>query len=201
MALRDRRREILDAAAPIFGDEGYERASIDAIASRAGVSKPTVYSHFGGKEQLFRESVADSAQMLNEASLGAIRQLDLSPEGWREGLFQLGLALADGSLSPCSVFLDRMIASEIGRDPEIYEVIQNRAVRPVSEALAGRMAMLGNAGHLKIEDPVRAGRQFMVLVSAELPDLTRLGTQRISAEEFEAAVQLGVETFLRAYEA
>ncbi len=69
MALRDRRREILDAAAPIFGEEGYERASIDAIASRAGVSKPTVYSHFGGKEQLFRESVADSAQQQNEAAL------------------------------------------------------------------------------------------------------------------------------------
>lgn len=85
MALRNRRREILDAAAPIFGDEGYERASIDAIASRAGVSKPTVYSHFGGKEQLFRESVADSAQQQNEAALGAIRQIDLTPEAGSTG--------------------------------------------------------------------------------------------------------------------
>ncbi len=199
MAPRDRRRDILEAAAPIFGDEGYERASIDAIAGRAGVSKPTVYSHFGGKEQLFRESVADSARQQNEASLGAIMAFDLSPEGWRESLFQLGLAMADCSLSPCSVYLDRMISAEIGRDPEIYEVVQARAVRPVQEALAGRMAMLGNAGYLKIDDPARAGRQFLVLVNAELPDLTRLGTRRIPAEEFEAAVHLGVETFLRAY--
>nr|WP_269809550.1 TetR/AcrR family transcriptional regulator [Kineosporia rhizophila] len=198
--MRDRRREILEAAAPIFGDEGYERASIDAIAGRAGVSKPTVYSHFGGKEQLFRESVADSARQQNEASLAAVRELDLTPEGWRESLFQLGLALADCSLSPCSVYLDRMIAAEIGRDPAIYEVVQERAVRPVQEALAGRLAMLGNAGYLDIDDPVRAGRQFQVLINAELPELTVLGTQRISAEEFEAAVSLGVETFLRAYE-
>jgi TetR/AcrR family transcriptional regulator, mexJK operon transcriptional repressor len=158
-----------------------------------------VYSHFGGKEQLFRESVADSAQQQNEAALGAIRQIDLTPDGWLEGLYRLGLALADCSLSPCSVFLDRMIAAEIGRDPAIYELVQSRAVRPVSEALAGRMAMLGNAGYLKIGDPVQAGRQFMVLVNAELPDLTMLGTQRISAEEFEAAVRAGVDTFLRAY--
>jgi TetR/AcrR family transcriptional repressor of mexJK operon len=199
VAPRNRRREILDAAAPVFGEEGYERASIDAIAALAGVSKPTVYSHFGGKEQLFRESVADSAQQQNEAALGAIRLLDLSAEGWRDSLLELGRALADCSLSPCSVFLDRMIAAEVGRDPGIFETVQTRAVRPVQEALAGRLAMLGNAGHLRIDNPVKAARQFVVLVNAELPDLTVLGTQRITAETFEAAVAAGVETFLRAY--
>ncbi|MBT0771329.1 TetR/AcrR family transcriptional regulator [Kineosporia sp. J2-2] len=199
MAPRNRRRDILDAAAPIFGEDGYERASIDAIASRAGVSKPTVYSHFGGKDQLFRESVADSAQQQNEASLGAILAMDLTPDGWRESLYQLGLALADCSLSPCSVFLDRMIVAEIGRDPDIFELVQTRAVRPVHEALAGRMAMLGNAGYLHIGEPGTAARQFVVLANAELPELTVLGTQRISAEDFEAAVRAGVDTFLRAY--
>ncbi|GAA3608055.1 TetR/AcrR family transcriptional regulator [Kineosporia mesophila] len=199
MALRDRKREILDAAAPIFGEEGYERASIDAIATRAGVSKPTVYSHFGGKEQLFRESVADSAQQQNEASLSAISQLDCSGDDWREGLYRLGLALADFSLSPCSVFLDRLITAEIGRDPEIFDMVQNRAVRPMHEALAGRLAMLGNAGRLQVADPVKAARQFVVLVNAELPGLTALGTLRITAETFETSVRDGVDTFLRAY--
>ncbi|GLY26946.1 TetR/AcrR family transcriptional regulator [Kineosporia sp. NBRC 101731] len=199
MALRDRKREILDAAAPIFGEEGYERASIDAIATRAGVSKPTVYSHFGGKEQLFRESVADSAQQQNEASLSAISQLDCSGDDWREGLYRLGLALADFSLSPCSVFLDRLITAEIGRDPEIFTMVQTRAVRPMHEALAGRLAMLGNAGRLQVADPVKAARQFVVLVNAELPGLTALGTLRITAETFETSVRDGVDTFLRAY--
>nr|WP_269327054.1 TetR/AcrR family transcriptional regulator [Kineosporia mesophila] len=197
--MRDRKREILDAAAPIFGEEGYERASIDAIATRAGVSKPTVYSHFGGKEQLFRESVADSAQQQNEASLSAISQLDCSGDDWREGLYRLGLALADFSLSPCSVFLDRLITAEIGRDPEIFDMVQNRAVRPMHEALAGRLAMLGNAGRLQVADPVKAARQFVVLVNAELPGLTALGTLRITAETFETSVRDGVDTFLRAY--
>jgi len=199
VAPRNRRREILDAAAPVFGEEGYERASIDAIAARAGVSKPTVYSHFGGKEHLFRESVADSAQQQNEAALGAIRHLDVSSEGWRDSLYELGMALADCSLSPCSVFLDRMIAAEVGRDPGIFETVQTRAVRPVQEALAGRLAMLGNSGQLRIDHPAKAARQFIVLVNAELPDLTVLGTQRIATETFEAAVRGGVETFLRAY--
>ena len=71
----DKRRAILDAAAEVFAASGYERASIDAIAARAGVSKPTVYSHFGGKEQLFRESIALSAEIVNAESLKAIREL------------------------------------------------------------------------------------------------------------------------------
>ncbi len=94
-----------------------------------------------------------------------------------------------------------MIAAEVGRDPDIFDVVQVRAVRPVQEALAGRLAMLGNAGFLRIADPVKAARQFMVLVNAELPGLTVLGTQRISTEAFEGAVHDGVDTFLRAYAA
>lgn len=199
MPPRDRRREILDAAAPTFGDEGYERASIETIAARARVSKPTVYNHFAGKEQLFRESVADSAEQQHEAALAAIAELDISAEGWQDGLFQLGLALADCALSPCSIYLERMLSAEIGRDPQIYETVHRRAVRPVREALAGRMAMLAHAGRLEITDPDRAARQFVVLIGAELPELTALGTRRISAETFETAVSSGVETFLRAY--
>jgi len=77
--------------------------------------------------------------------------------------------------------------------------VHERTVRPVREALAGRMAMLAHAGRLEVTDPIRAARQFVVLVGAELPELTALGTRRISAEAFETAVCGGVDTFLLAY--
>ena len=73
----DKRRAILDAAAEVFGTQGYERASIDAIAAASGVSKPTIYSHFGTKEQLFRESIAESAAEINSESMTAITALDV----------------------------------------------------------------------------------------------------------------------------
>jgi len=198
-ALRpDKRRAILDACAPIFGNEGYERASIDAIATAAGVSKPTIYSYFGGKEELFRESVADSAVEQNAEALAVIQRLDLSPTRWRASLHELGLKMVACQRSDCALFLQRMIAAETARDPQIYQVVRTRAADPILEALSGRLAMLGNAGFLNVPDPALAARQFLALIGAEIPELTEHGTKKVDDEVIRRAVDAGVETFLRA---
>lgn len=49
--------EVLDAAEQAFLEAGYATTSMDAIAERAGVSKRTVYSNFGSKEDLFAEVI------------------------------------------------------------------------------------------------------------------------------------------------
>jgi TetR/AcrR family transcriptional repressor of mexJK operon len=194
----DKRRLILDAAAPIFGNEGYERASVDAIATAAGVSKPTIYSYFGGKEQLFRDSVADSAIQQNAEALQVIQQLDLSPGRWRSSLQELGMKLVQCQRSDCARFLQRMIAAESARDPQVYQVVRTRAANPILEALAGRLAMLGNAGYLRVPDPALAARQFFALITAEIPELTENGTKKVPDKMVRQAVSAGVNTFLRA---
>ena len=194
----DKRRAILDAAAPIFGNDGYERASIDAIATAAGVSKPTIYSYFGGKEQLFRESVADSAVQQNHEAMTVIQRLDLSPENWRASLHELGIKMVECQRTDCALFLQRMIAAEAMRDPEVYHAVRTKAADPILEALAGRLAMLGNAGYLQIRDPALAARQFLALIGAEIPELTANGTVKVPDPVVQRAVSAGVETFLRA---
>jgi TetR/AcrR family transcriptional regulator of autoinduction and epiphytic fitness len=54
-----KRVAILDGAIEVFIDMGYELASMDKIAETAGVSKRTVYNHFGSKENLFLVIVDD----------------------------------------------------------------------------------------------------------------------------------------------
>ena len=49
--------KILDAATSVFASDGYDRANMDTIAARAGITKPTLYSRFGSKEGLFRSAV------------------------------------------------------------------------------------------------------------------------------------------------
>ncbi len=53
MTGRQRREQLLDVGRELFAEKGYEATSIEEIASRAGVSKPVVYEHFGGKEGLY----------------------------------------------------------------------------------------------------------------------------------------------------
>src|SRR5918994_4522452 len=49
-----RRPEVLDAALELFLEHGYDGTSMQAIAGRAGVTKPVVYACFPGKDELFR---------------------------------------------------------------------------------------------------------------------------------------------------
>ncbi|NLB59089.1 MAG: helix-turn-helix transcriptional regulator, partial [Gammaproteobacteria bacterium] len=51
-----KRAAILDAAERMFLQHGFEGVSMDQIATAAGVSKLTVYSHFGDKDALFTEA-------------------------------------------------------------------------------------------------------------------------------------------------
>jgi AcrR family transcriptional regulator len=48
--------KILDAAVSLFKKRGFERTSISAVATRAGVSRATVFWHFGDKQHLFQEA-------------------------------------------------------------------------------------------------------------------------------------------------
>ena len=50
-----KRQAILDAAKRVFLANGYTGASMDAIAEAAPVSKPTLYSHFHSKPELFAD--------------------------------------------------------------------------------------------------------------------------------------------------
>jgi AcrR family transcriptional regulator len=53
MTGRERREQLLDIGRSIFAEKGYEAVSVEEIAQRAGVTKPIVYEHFGGKEGLY----------------------------------------------------------------------------------------------------------------------------------------------------
>ena len=49
----ERRHQLIDIARSLFAERGYDSTSVEEIAQRAGVSKPVVYEHFGGKEGLY----------------------------------------------------------------------------------------------------------------------------------------------------
>ena len=52
-----KRKTLLLAATKVFLDKGYDCTSMDDVAAKAAVSKPTVYKYFSDKERLFAEIV------------------------------------------------------------------------------------------------------------------------------------------------
>jgi AcrR family transcriptional regulator len=67
-----RRPMILDAAFGVFLEKGYEGASMEEIARRAGVSKPVVYSSFAGKDALFGELLRREEERILQAIAAAV---------------------------------------------------------------------------------------------------------------------------------
>jgi AcrR family transcriptional regulator len=53
MTAKQRREQLVDIGRRLFAERGLDGTSIEEIAARAGVSKPVVYEHFGGKEGLY----------------------------------------------------------------------------------------------------------------------------------------------------
>ncbi|GGI07926.1 TetR/AcrR family transcriptional regulator [Egicoccus halophilus] len=71
MAAPERREQLIDVARSVFAERGYRGAAIEEIADRAGVSKPVVYQHFGGKEGLYAVVVDREVQRLTRAIAGS----------------------------------------------------------------------------------------------------------------------------------
>jgi AcrR family transcriptional regulator len=67
-----RRQQLLDVGRELFAQRGYEATSIEEIASRADVSKPVVYEHFGGKEGLYAVVVDREMQRLLDRFTSAL---------------------------------------------------------------------------------------------------------------------------------
>jgi AcrR family transcriptional regulator len=59
-----RRAQLLDVGKELFAERGYDGTSVEEVALRAGVSKPVVYEHFGGKEGLYAVVVDREVQRL-----------------------------------------------------------------------------------------------------------------------------------------
>ena len=66
MTASERRNLLLGVAKSVFAELGYDATTVEEIAARAGVSKPVVYEHFGGKEGIYAVIVdRESARLLD----------------------------------------------------------------------------------------------------------------------------------------
>ena len=71
----DKQQAILAAAFTVFARTGYAQTRVDQIAAEARVAKATVYSHFGDKEQLFRQAVRALSETASAANLAVVEEL------------------------------------------------------------------------------------------------------------------------------
>jgi AcrR family transcriptional regulator len=72
MTGKERREQLLDVGRQLFAERGYDGTAVEEVAARAGVSKPVVYEHFGGKEGLYAVVVDREVQRLLDMVTNAL---------------------------------------------------------------------------------------------------------------------------------
>ncbi|MFI6350584.1 TetR/AcrR family transcriptional regulator [Streptomyces sp. NPDC050560] len=68
----ERRGQLLEIGRTLFAAKGFEGTSVEEIAARAGVSKPLVYEHFGGKDGLYAAVVDREMAKLLDMVTGSL---------------------------------------------------------------------------------------------------------------------------------
>ncbi|WP_343345338.1 TetR/AcrR family transcriptional regulator [Sphingomicrobium sp. XHP0239] len=190
-----KRDAILAAASRAFFDEGFAAASIEAIAADAGVSKVTVYNHFGDKEGLFAAAVqAECAGMQ-----GMIRlESDAPRKPIREHLTMLGTAFHRFLSQSQIVRFDRRIAAEADRDPAVGAAFLDAGPRPMCDHLAGVIAAAHDAGEIEVADPQLAAEQFVSMCKGFGEMERRYGAATDPMRDQER-IEGAVAVFMRAY--
>ncbi|WP_109508349.1 TetR/AcrR family transcriptional regulator [Nocardioides speluncae] len=162
----DKRRSILAAAEAIFLREGYRGASMDEITSLAKVSKPTVYRHFGNKEDLFIALVSEMTTMAGDQvpdELPAPSDLD----ELRDQLATHALRQLEAVLTPRLIQLRRVVIGEVPRFPELAQVLHDAGPQRAINTLTRAFQAAAKAGLLTAPRPEVVGRQFNWLVMGE----------------------------------
>ncbi len=191
---------ILTAAEELFLQQGYERTSMDEIASLADVSKQTVYAQFSSKDALF---AAMSLGMTNAAADVVQQSLDDLPAS--STLAAHLTAYANRQLevvrTPKLMRLRRLAIAEAPRFPELGKALHDGGPARAISGLAAAFARWHTQGLLQAPDAHVAATHFNWLIMAEPVNRAMLlGDAAIPApSELQRHAKEAVRVFLAAY--
>ena len=189
-----KRLAIQDAGKAVFLQQGYEAASMDAIAAKADVSKQTIYNHFRSKDALFKAIVADMTAALF-VPLAISEAAHSTPDRTLRAFSQ---ELLDLMLKPGSLALHRLIVAEAGRFPELGADLFAAGAAKLIRILADYLAWETERGRLDVPQPERAAELFIGMLSGRVQLRALLGVQKtLSKAELQARVEYTVSSFLR----
>lgn len=195
-----KRRQIVAGARKVFGDQGYERTSVDQIAAQAGVSKATVYHHFKDKKELFVASFSEEADELRDGVRCMLhRDPDIDVEA---ALLAVGERLLGLFMAPAIVAFYRNAYAEVARFPELGQTLFDRGPAALMAVVAEYLRRWHDRGQLRVDDPAAAAIDFVMLCKGDLVIRAQLGVlPEPLAPAVTATVRRAVTTFLAAHAA
>ncbi|GAA4897782.1 TetR/AcrR family transcriptional regulator [Ferrimonas pelagia] len=152
-----KRQQIVQAASELFMQQGYLTTSMDEIAQQAGVSKQTVYAHFGSKDELFTYCV-ESKCVAAELQLDTLKGRDM-----RNVLTEFLLHFVDMIYSPEAIYVYRLCVSAAETHPQLSQRYFEAGPDRVHHHLANYLQQACIDGWIQLAEPEFAAEQLLLM--------------------------------------
>ena len=181
---------ILDAAAEVLAERGVT-APIEEVARRAGVSKQTIYNHYGSKTELVR-TLVDRRRSLLTATI------DTAPadQATEVTLAAYANAIIEVVMSPASLQLTRMAITSASEMPDLAQAVYEAGAKASNADLA---AFLAKRPELEVSNPEQAADVFMGMAMGRLQTRLLMGVDGFNPDQARARASEAAIRFVRAY--
>jgi AcrR family transcriptional regulator len=159
MTGKERREQLVDIGRALFAERGFEGTSVEEIAHKAGVSKPVVYEHFGGKEGLYAVVVDREMRMLldmvtsaltgghprellEQAAFALLDYIEQSTDGFRILVRDSPVAQSTGSFASLISDIATQVEDILGLEFE-QRGFEPKLAPMYAQALVGMVALTG----------------------------------------------------------
>jgi AcrR family transcriptional regulator len=182
------------AAVDLFARNGFDGTSVDDIAAQAGVSKQTVYSHFGCKENLFGLAVSAKCKT------SGIDPEAIDPEAPPEAMLpEIARRFLQLVTSPEAIRVHNVCTGSAETHPELGRLFFKHGPEETVNVVADYLEAQDRAGRLRIDHARDAAWQLLCMLKAEPHMRLQFRLEPVPAEEVQDYVDNCVAMFLRAY--
>jgi len=185
-----KRQQILDGAIRTFLQHGYEGTGMNQVADASGVTKQTIYSHFGDKEGLFTAIVEELTEFHGQEPLCELSS-DATPE---EALKSLGQRFLRRQKDPRYLALLRVMIGESERFPELARLFSRKVI---ARGMDGFKTYIKQHPELGIDDPDLTARVFVGSLVNFIITQELLYYKEISPSDMERLVEYLIKLILR----
>jgi len=164
MTGQQRREQLLNVGRKLFAEKGFEAVTVEEIAAKAGVSKPVVYEHFGGKEGLYavvvdretnylldsisealigsRNDGASARGLVEQAGLALFNYIDSNPQGFGILVRDSPVTTQTGSFASLMVDIATQVEDVLAAEFKSHG-INDKYAPMYSQMLVGMVAFTG----------------------------------------------------------
>jgi AcrR family transcriptional regulator len=188
----ERQRRVLDAALAELIEHGYDNATTFGIASRAGVSKETLYSWFGSRDGVFEALVRRNADASAERVAAALE----GDDDERATLLAYATGLLTLLTGAGSIALNRAAM----QSPQLAALLLREGRHRIGPLVERYLAALHDTGRLNIPNPSAAFRLLYGLVVQDTQIRVLLGERPPSRRAIAAHAAAAIDRFIQLVE-